>query len=334
MNEIVYFFRKMLPGAYSINQIFEALAAEIGKNLNVRKYELSDAGASPSTIAANIAAAKKAAGSGIHHITGDVHYVALGLRRRRTVLTIHDCVILARTPRWHPKFYAYLWFWYKLPIQLADAVTTISQKSKDEIVAFTGCHPDKIKVIPNFVNGAFRHSPKTFNADCPRILQIGTKPNKNLERVVEALSGIDCILEIIGNLSQSQIELLAKSHIKYENLMNLTQSELAERYRLADIVVFVSTYEGFGLPIVEAQSTGRPVVTSDLQPMTWVAGEEGACFVNPNDTNAIKAGVLKVIEDADYQVNLVQNGLENTKRFSLQRVAQQYLDVYEAVSRS
>ena len=328
MNKVVFFFRKMMPGAYSINQIFEALAVEIGKNLRVRKHEMSNAGSSPRTIAANIVEASQAANGGIHHITGDVHYITLGLRKRHTVLTIHDCVILDRTPRWHPKFYAYLWFWYKLPIRIADAVTTISQKSKEEIVAFTGCHPDKIKVIPNFVNGVFRYSPKDFDADCPRILQVGTNSNKNLERVAEALAGINCVFEIIGELSPAQTALLAAYKINFVNAAHLQLEELVERYCRADMLVFASTYEGFGMPIVEAQAIGRPVVTSHLQPMPWVAGAEGACFVNPMEVASIRAGIERVIRDANYRNELIEKGQENVKRFSINRVAGLYMEVY------
>lgn len=328
MKEIVFFFRKKIAGAYSINQIFETLAVEIGKTLNVRTYELSNAGAGPRAIASNIAEAGRAAGNGINHISGDVHYIALDIRKGHIVLTIHDCVILSRTPRWNPKFYAYLWLWYKLPIRLADAVTTISQKSKDEIVAFTGCHPDKIRVIPNFVNNVFCFSPKIFDTQCPRILQIGTKPNKNLERVTVALAGMNCILEIIGELNPNQIELLTEYRIIYENYVNLRQEELAERYRRADMVVFASTYEGFGMPVVEAQATGRPVVASDLPPMPWVAGAGAACLVNPFDTDSIRAGIECVIRDDGYRKELIEKGRENIGRFSIDRVAELYMEVY------
>lgn len=331
MNEIVFFFRKKIPGAYSINQIFETLAVEIGKTLNVRTHELSNAGAGPRAIASNIAEAGRAAGGGIHHITGDVHYIALALRKRRIVLTIHDCVILSRTPRWNPKLYAYLWLWYKLPIRLADAVTTISQKSKDEITAFTGCNPDKIKVIPNFVNDVFRYSPKTFDTQCPRILQIGTKPNKNLERVTEALSGLNCIFEIIGKLSQAQINLLTAHKINFENAVYLPLEELVERYRQADLLVFASTYEGFGMPVVEAQAIGRPVVTSNLEPMLWVAGEGAAIFADPCETSAIRLGIERIICDDKFRSELIEKGRENVKRFSIKKVAASYMEIYSRI---
>mgnify|MGYP002361776717 FL=1 len=322
----------MRPGAFSINQTFEALSDIVGRSNHVSLCHLTQTGASFKSILGNIITAMRASGTGINHITGDVHYVALGINVGHIVLTIHDCVILDRTSKWNPKFYLYLWFWYKLPIWKADKVTTISEKTKFEIAAFTGCSADKIVVIPNFVNKIYRYHPKEFNKTCPRILHIGVFPNKNLERVIPALEGIPCILEIIGELEERHFNLLRRYGIDFESRANLLLSEMAERYIQADMLVFASTYEGFGLPVVEAQSTGRPVVTSNIAPLNGVAGDKGACFVNPYDIKAIREGILKVIHDDGFRTRLVSNGLENIKRFTLEQVAKEYQQLYQSLS--
>lgn len=319
----------MTPGAFSINQTFGVLAEELGRVCQVRKHHLRRNGALPGVLLANILEARRAADRGIHHITGDVHYLAIGLRQGCTVLTIHDCVLLARSSQWNPKFYFYRWFWYRMPVRRAAVITTISEKSKAEIVAHTGCDPHKVRVIPNFVHDAFRFEAQSFNKTLPRILHIGLFPNKNLERVAAALEGIPCILEIIGELQPVQRQLLLHHRIRFESFANIPVEEMAQRYREADMLVFASTYEGFGLPIVEAQASGRPVVTSRIEPMSWVAGKGGACFVDPFDTASIRAGILRVIEDDDYRNTLVRNGLDNIRRFSLREVARQYLDIYD-----
>ncbi|GAB4497994.1 MAG: hypothetical protein OHK0019_32640 [Saprospiraceae bacterium] len=226
------------------------------------------------------------------------------------------------------------WLWYKWPIRKADIVTAISEKSKEEIVHYTGCPPEKIKVVPNCVNPVYRYDPQPFRAECPRILQIGVAPHKNLHRVAAALQGIRCVLEIVGQLNHEQRTMLDASGIRYENRANLSLEELAERYRVADVVIFASLYEGFGMPIIEAQATGRPVITSNIEPMPWVAGEKGACFVNPTDVESIRSGILKVIHDADFREQLIQQGQENVQRFSVERIARKYNEVYNSLSPS
>lgn len=329
---ITFWFRKRVAGAHSIELIFETLRRHIISTHTSVQQILPFPSNSIWNILRNQFFVYRRSDAAINHITGDAHYVAIVLRERKTVLTIHDCVMLNSTPKSTLKHHVFLWLWYKLPIWKSDAVTTISEKSKSEIIAYTGCSPDKIRVIPNFVPPAFKAALQPFNTACPRILHIGVTPNKNLDRLIPALAGIPCILEIIGNLSATFQDLLHQHQISFENYQGLSAAEIIARYQAADIIVFVSTYEGFGMPIIEGQATGRPVVTSNFEPMTSVAGPEGACFVNPFDPMDIRAGLQRVIQDESYRNTLIENGLENVKRFTLDAVAQQYLELYETLS--
>ncbi len=329
---VTYWFRNQLPGGYSIEQIFETISTRISPHHKVIRQTLPFTSSSIYNMLRNLFFVISRPAPGIQHITGDVHYVALALGKKKTVLTIHDCVILNNTARSSLKHHVFLWLWYKLPIWKSNIVTTISEKSKRDIIAYTGCAPDKIRVIPNFVSPAFQPVPQNFNTARPRILHIGITPNKNLERLIEALSGLSCVLEIIGNLHDSLRQMLDQHHISFENYENISAETMVERYQAADLVVFVSTYEGFGMPIIEAQATGRPVVTSNLEPMTAVAGPNGACLVNPFDVADIRAGILRLQQDEIYRNTLIQNGLENVRRFTLNAVAQQYLELYQSLS--
>jgi len=98
-------------------------------------------------------------------------------------------------------------------------------------------------------------------------------------------------------------------------------------YRECDLVVFASSYEGFGLPILEANATGRPVVTSNVCSMPEVAGG-AACLVDPFDVASIRAGVNRVLSDPAYRESLIVAGFENAKRFGAARIARAYADVY------
>src|SRR5262249_49098549 len=101
-------------------------------------------------------------------------------------------------------------------------------------------------------------------------------------------------------------------------------------YHEADVVLFASTYEGFGLPILEAQATGRPVVTSNLHSLPEVAGP-AACLVDPFDVASIHAGVLRVLSEPLYRENLISAGFENVKRFTAQKIAAKYAALYESI---
>lgn len=261
----------------------------------------------------------------VNHITGDVHYLALLLYKKRTLLTIHDLVSVHRLKGW--KRYLLLLLWYRLPIRRSALVTVISESTKEDLLRHIKVDPQKIRVIHDCVSCDFQHAPKGFNATNPVILQIGTGQNKNIERLAEALEDIPCHLRIVGLLNVKQEAALRKYGIGYSFVGNISDKQVIEEYRCCDMLVFASTYEGFGLPIVEAQATGRPVVTSNILSMPEVAGG-AACLVDPFEVASIRCGILKVINDAWFRDELVRRGLENIDRFRPGIIAAQYTDIY------
>ena len=162
----------------------------------------------------------------------------------------------------------------------------------------------------------------------PNILAIGTRINKNLERIIEAVKDINCTLTIIGILTDYQAKLLESSGVVYENYFRIPNSKVLELYKNSDIVCFPSLYEGFGRPIVEAQAIGRAVVTSNLEPMKQVAGDSSACLVDPYDVLDIRKGIMKVIEDDKYREGIIEKGLENVKQYRADIIAKKYEDIY------
>jgi glycosyltransferase involved in cell wall biosynthesis len=326
--EVSYFFRKPRANAFSIEMLFENIQQKINSknSFSTKKAEVP----SIHNIVANIVAAGKKQ-SVVNHITGDIHYVALGMKKRNTVLTIHDCVFLTKYSKWNVKYWLLKFLWYQLPMMHARTITVISEKTKRELVKLTGANENKIKVIPNFFDPRFQFSPKIFNKENPRILQIGTKDNKNLINLAQALKGLRCELHIVGNLNAATIEVLEANRIQYKNFANLSFDELKQQYLQCDMVTFVSTYEGFGLPILEACAVGRPLITSRISPMDEIA-DDAACKVNPWNVLDIRRGISKVIEDADYRDQLINNGWKMRYRYSIENITAQYADIYQQIA--
>lgn len=262
----------------------------------------------------------------INHITGDVHYLSYFLSKKKTLLSIMDCVPLERLTGWKKVILRLCW--YQIPVKRSALISVISEATKRELLRYVKCDPDKIRVVHCPVSSAFQPCPREFNSVKPVILQMGTRPNKNLFRVAEALKGLPCHLKIVGDLTSQQRHALEECAVEYSNICNISDTEVVNAYKESDLVVFVSTYEGFGLPIVEANATGRPVVTSDILSMPEVAGK-AACFVDPLDVGSIRNGLLKVITDSIYRQDLISHGFENVKRFTPKAIALEYVALYE-----
>jgi glycosyltransferase involved in cell wall biosynthesis len=152
-----------------------------------------------------------------------------------------------------------------------------------------------------------------------------------VQRLVQALQGLPCHLDLVGPVSDTLQGLLDECQIQYTAWGRLTDEQLVERYQQADIIAFVSTHEGFGMPIVEAQCVERVCVTSNCSSMPEVAGD-GACLVDPFDVQSIRAGFQRVIQDSAYREQLIAAGRVNRQRFDANRIAQQFLEVYQMVA--
>ncbi|HQQ96801.1 MAG TPA: glycosyltransferase family 1 protein [Cyclobacteriaceae bacterium] len=264
----------------------------------------------------------------VNHVTGDINFIAIFLKRK-TVLTVLDVGFMKHPhplARWVLK-----WFWIILPTHRVGAVTTISNSAKEELLKYARVPAEKISVIYVPILPGFERDIKPFNKEKPVLLQVGTKGNKNLTRLIRAIRGISCRLEIVGELDESMRQLLKECSVDFSNSCNLSNKEIIEKYISADVICFTSTYEGFGMPIVEANAIGRVVVTSNILSMPEVGGD-AAHYVDPFDVESIRAGIIKVIEDDSYRELLIRNGLLNVRRFDVHEIGRQYAELYHSVN--
>lgn len=324
--KVVFFHRKPYPGVnFSIENLFAYVRTALPEGIVAHVHQLRFF--SRGILKRILISIEALLNQGdVNHITGDVHFIALFLRKSRTVLTIHDIGFMQ-----HPHAIArsvLKLFWLSLPVRNVRLITTVSEATKMAVLQHVKIDPNRIEVVYDPVMPWFKKVVKSFDKVHPRILQIGTKPNKNIPRLVQAIRGLNAKLHIIGALNSDLISSLEASGIEYSNSVNLSDAEVFKEYVAADIVAFVSTNEGFGMPIVEANAVGRVVITSNISSMPEIAANS-AHLVDPYDVVSIRNGFIKVIDDDDYRERLISNGYQNCKRFNVDEIARRYTLIYE-----
>lgn len=328
---MITFFHRNHKCGYSIYKVFKTIENELkSQNQEIEEYFMPSQYSMPWDIIRNsIFTFKHRNTKGINHISGHIHDVTLGLIGCKTVLTIHDLVFIDNVKNPIKKIYKWL-FWLYIPVKLADKVICISNETKRKVLKHI--KTDKITVIYNPIDPTFKYVPKAFNQECPTILHIGTFWNKNLERTIEALEGINCHLRVIGEIDNRILQLLQEKKIQFSNVKGLSDEEIRQEYINCDIVNFPSIYEGFGMPVIEGQQTGRVIITSAIEPIKEIAND-GAYFINPYNVDDLRTAYLEIIKNQTLRNDLIEKGLHNVKRFSAKEIATQYIDVYKNINK-
>jgi len=270
----------------------------------------------------------------INHITGDVNFLALGLKGKKNILTIHDLghydTLKKRSFILHT---IYKLFWFKYPLKHIQIVTVVSLFTKSKLMEYFHFPEERIRVIHDPVKPFFRFAKKEQINQVPVVLMIGTGKHKNLGNLIEAARLADVHIDIIGWPANDELEKLSNNNISHTIYNNLTDEQVYERYVASDILFNASFYEGFGMPIIEAQAVGRPVITSNIGAMKEVAANS-AILVDPNKPEEIAAAILKLAKDKTYYDQLVALGKENASKYHYETVAKQYLEVYRELNKS
>lgn len=327
MLSVTYFYREPRKTGVSIEGIFKSVEACLKNKINIKEFYCD----------ANVSRGKNTANAGkvtseINHITGDVNFLAMGLKSGKTILTIHDLghyETLRKKSLLQHTLYKIFWFW--LPLRKVAIVTVISQFTKDNFLKYFSFPEHRIRVIYDPVKTVFRFSKKEKINAKPRILHIGTSPHKNLNNLIEAANGLDVHLDIIAAITDDNRRKLADYNIAYTLYDRLTDEELYQQYIDCDILYFASFYEGFGMPIIEAQAVGRPVITSHTGAMKEVAGDS-ACLVDPYNVAQIRKAITDLSGNMSLYEDMVARGRNNIKKFDCETIANEYLAVYKELA--
>lgn len=309
---------------HSIEELFGTISRGFPEWVVCREERAPCGRARAYAILANLCWAFRLKGGDLIHQTGDIHYTVLGMWRCPVVLTIHDVRFIEESRG--AKRLLLRTFWLILPCLRANRITVISEFTRRHLLALCRVNPCKVRVIPNCVGEEFRPHDKGW-PEKPRVLLCGTTPNKNWERVVEAGEGLNVQWVLLGRLNDQQKEMIRQRGWEIELHADLCRDGVVKLYQACDLLAFVSLYEGFGMPILEAQAIGRPVLTSDLSPMAEVAGD-GALKVNPLEPAQIRKGLQRLLDEPDLRAALVEAGFTNVRQYSPESIAKQYAEVY------
>jgi len=267
----------------------------------------------------------------------------------KKILVIYDMGYFVKNLNAYGKLdQAYMKFMIPSSLKKADRVITISESTKKEILNYTKKAKNKIKVIYMACDNNF----KSINNN-KKLIKIKNKynlpdkfilfkgnitPRKNLTRIISAFDKIlnqknkfflVLTADKKGWMNKDVLKLI-KKHKKIKRLGHVRLNDMPALYNLAYLYLYPSLYEGFGIPILEAQACGCPVITSNISSMPEVAGK-GAILINPYNVNEIAGAIKKVVKDKNLRKNIIKEGYKNVKKFSWKKCAQEILNICKEV---
>ncbi|WP_040305364.1 glycosyltransferase family 4 protein [Caminibacter mediatlanticus] len=270
----------------------------------------------------------------------------LPIKAKKRIVTIHDVYHLAFYDTLNLKQKLYAKFMINQAVSKSDIILTVSEFSKNEIIKYTNTKKE-IKVIYNainfnkfkVINNNLEKLKNKYSLPNEFILFVGNvKPHKNLKRLLLAIKDLDINLVIVGKKDgfitgdESIKKLVTNANLKGKVYFTgyVKDEDIPVIYNLAKLFVFPSLYEGFGIPPLEAQACGCPVIVSNVASLPEVCGDS-ALYCNPYDVNDIKEKIEVLLNNEQLREELIQKGFENIKRFSWEKSAKKIIDVIEGL---
>ena len=237
---------------------------------------------------------------------------------------------------------------YKYAAERSDLILTISESAKSDIIKHFNVDEKKIEIVTpgidlekylhNYTDIELENVRKKYKLPENYILYLGTiEPRKNIERTIKAF--IKYKKEVKDDL---KFVIVGGKGWKYDNIMKLIESmgtdiiltgyideeDKIPIYKLAQLFAFPSLYEGFGMPVLEAMAAGVPVITSNVSSLPEVAGD-AAILVDPLNEDEIFEAYKKILSDKKLQLEMIEKGLEQAKKFEWKESAKVLEQIYE-----
>jgi glycosyltransferase involved in cell wall biosynthesis len=244
----------------------------------------------------------------------------------KQVVTIHD-MSYKINPGWFSRKF-YLWYNFLIPHLTKHSlkILTVSNSSKEDIVKYLDVRKDKISVI---YNSSYLNTNDTFETICHEkyLLSVSSlNPRKNLNNLIKAFEKLESRINLVivglksDNFAVNELDIGKNVIVKGY----VSDDELAALMKNAEAFVYLSFYEGFGLPPVEAMSMGCPVIVSDINSHREVCGNS-ALYADPYDVEDIKNKITEVLENDRLKYELIVAGKKNIERFDWSESARNVL---------
>lgn len=276
------------------------------------------------------------------------HAMSLVQRAHPIVITVHDIAYIRFPDLLNKSRQVYKKYILYSSIKKANVIIADSHSTKRDVIEFFNVDEKKVKVVHLGVESRYRpiSSVEDYrtknNLPSKMILNIGTlEPRKNVVALIKAFKKLqeggikDYVLVIAGEkgwLYKKIFEEIKSSGVEQSiRLLGVVRDEdLPLLYNCADLFVYPSLYEGFGLPPLEAMACGVPVVTSNTSSLPEVVGNAGI-MVEPHDINALTETMASVLKDKELRRRMSSDGLKRSKMFTWEKMVSEVLKIYNEV---
>ncbi|MGK6341146.1 glycosyltransferase family 4 protein [Chryseobacterium sp. DT-3] len=277
-----------------------------------------------------------------HGLSGELP-LKWGKEPIKKIVTIHDLIFM-RYPQYYSFFDRKIHLWkFKKAAASADKIIAISEQTKKDIITYLKVPESKIEVIYQGCHKAFKEQQSyefiqevrnKFNLPERYILNVGTiEDRKNLLNVVKGINGTDIPLIVVGRKTNyyKKVEAFIRKN-KMEKqvifLEGVSMDELAVIYKLADIFVYPSFFEGFGIPVIEALFSKTVTITSNASCLPEAGGKDSV-YINPANYLDIGAKIKFLWENESERKRRAEKSFEFVQKFNDEPIATQLMNLYK-----